>query len=439
MPTTHQGHIEIDGAERGATLTIKPGRARVVIALPNASPMPPQRIELLRFTSSSGYFTLLHLDRREMTSRLGVAGLATYDCWLAIESGHFQSLDEIRSRTWSVQVRDVAKVLHVNGVRQELSFADGGADTVWVIAPAPAVEVPCPDTGITLRFGQSITHSGNPIDGPKLTLSYPIEIAFEEAADPERAVRTMHRIRQLLSMLMGRILPIDEALVTFEIDDRPHVMPVHGILLIEGDDRPNARLIPSIDAAELARLMNTWLARYDELEDAIRLHTSGLGPPALPTELRFQIFVQALEALHRRTQANGTPIDLPPVIQALRDNGVASDVVGRVRAMLSRAHEPSLAFRLDQLWPRMATELEVVRPGLNPNVFIGQVAATRNHYAHRTEVNTSVMQRADLWNGTEIVKAITHMALLLEIGANIGGMGQEMRNRKFVEFAVPLP
>lgn len=439
MTATHHGHIEIDGTERGATLTIEPGRARVVISLPAGSPATAQRIDLLRFTSNSGYFTLLYLDRREMSSRFGVAGLATYDCWLAIESGHFQELDEIRSISWSVHVRDVAKILHVNGVQQQINLHDaGGMSAMWVISSVPAVAVPCPDANLVLRFGQTINHSGTAIEGPKLTLRYPVEILFEQEVGPEEAIRTMHRVRLFLSMLMGRILPIDEASLRFEIDGSPHVMPIYGIRRVDGEDKPDARLLRSIDARELGRLLNQWLARYDELEAAIRLHTSGLGPPALPTELRFQIFVQALEALHRRTQVNGTPIDLPPVIQALRDNNVPSDVVGRVRAMLSRAHEPSLALRLEQLWPRMAAELEALQPGVNPNIFIRRVAATRNHYAHRTALNDNVMQGADLWNGTQIVKAISHMALLLEIGANVVGMGQEMRDRRFVEFAVEL-
>jgi len=70
MTATHYRHIEINGAERVAMLTIESGRARVVTSLPAGSPATAQRIDLLRFTSNIGYFTLLYLDRRKKSSRL---------------------------------------------------------------------------------------------------------------------------------------------------------------------------------------------------------------------------------------------------------------------------------------------------------------------------------------------------------------------------------
>lgn len=42
----------------------------------------------------------------------------------------------------------------------------------------------------------------------------------------------------------------------------------------------------------------------------------------------------------------------------------------------------------------------------------------------------------DLWDATETVKAMSHIALLSEIGADIRGMGRRMLDRRFVEYAI---
>ena len=78
MRETHRGHDEIGDVERGATLTIEPGKVLVEVAGAGDSPSLPERLELLRFTGNTGYFTLLGLFRRSLNTRFGVGSLATY-------------------------------------------------------------------------------------------------------------------------------------------------------------------------------------------------------------------------------------------------------------------------------------------------------------------------------------------------------------------------
>ena len=187
----------------------------------------------------------------------------------------------------------------------------------------------------------------------------------------------------------------------------------------------------------LAPLLDSWLSRYDELEDPIRLHMSGLEQRRLPTELRFQIFIQALEALHRRTSlTSAAAIDRDPILATLRERGITNDVVDRVSGVLAHAHEPGLRQRLRHYCNQFEPEITTLRPTETRRGFISRVAATRNHYAHRTDRDDQVLGGLDLWDATETIKSLSHMALLREIGADTVGIGRTMLDRRFAEYAL---
>ena len=288
-----------------------------------------------------------------------------------------------------------------------------------------------------MSLGQHIKAGGNSIDEPTLTLSYPADITFPDEVDVEVALRSMHRIRQLLSLVMGRVLPITSASMKLPQGGNPHEVGIHGLLTIDVPDKPADPILVANTAGILAPILDRWLARYDELEDAIRLHMSGLEQRKLPTELRFQIFVQALEALHRRTAPTvAAAIDSAPILTTLRERGIPNDMVDRVAGVLAHAHEPGLRQRLRHYWDQFEPEIAVLRPDLTHKSFIGRVAATRNHYAHRTDRDDQVLSGADLWDATETVKAMSHMALLREVGADTSDMGRSMLDRRFAEYAI---
>jgi len=435
---SHRGQIELGDHRLGATLILESDKILLELTGPGAGFAFPERLDLVRFTSNTGYFTLLALFRMNMNIRLGVGSLATYSVRLAFESGYFEVEDDIRSTCWSIEIRDLAKVFHVNGVQQRLVLPEQGNMIVhWTIAPPASVPLPCPDSGLTITLGQNIRTGGNAIDGPTIALSYPATIRFPNPVDPDDALTAMRRIQFFFSMLMGRVLPIDAASVRFDLDDGPHEMPMHGLLPTENSEKPSDCLLGNLGSDRLALLLDRWLFRYSELADAIRLHMSALEQRRLPTELRFQIFVQALEALHRRTSSpSSAPIDSSAVLASLRDHGIRDDIRDRVAGILAHAHEPGLRQRLGSYWDAMAPELEALRPGERRRQFIGRVVATRNHYAHRLDPDAQVLQGPDLWDATELIKAISHMALLLEMGADITGIGESMLDRRFAEFTL---
>lgn len=434
---SHRGHVEIGGIQLGATLEVEPGRVALEVASTSDNPNMPARLDLARFTSNTGYFTVIDLFRINHNMRLGLAGLSTYIGGLAFESAHFEHRSQIKSRHWSMYLQDIARILHVNGVVQQMIFSeDNGLIFNFTVASPTPVIIECPTVGIRLNLGQDIMTGGNVIDGPTLKLSYPTDIIFADEVDFDTALINMHRIRQFFSLLMGRVLPISSAFLKDTAENKKPQIAIHGLSTTDISDKP-AIPIFSVSADLLQTLLDTWLTRYDELEEATHLHFSGLEQRKLPTELRFQIFVQALEALHRRTGLNpAVSIEIAPIISTLRKKGIPDDMIDRVANMLAHIHEPGLRQRLKHYWEQFKPEIATLRPNECRKSFINRVVSTRNYYAHRTDRDDQVFDAGDLWDATETIKSMSHMAILTEVGADIKGVGKSMLDRQFVSYSL---
>ena len=77
-----------------------------------------------------------------------------------------------------------------------------------------------------------------------------------------------------------------------------------------------------------------------------------------------------------------------------------------------------------------------MRPGLSKGAFVNRVVATRNHFAHRTDSDDQVLSGTELWDATETVKVISHIALIQHIGGSLEGVGQAMFTHNFVDYIV---
>ncbi len=111
-------------------------------------------------------------------------------------------------------------------------------------------------------------------------------------------------------------------------------------------------------------------------------------------------------------------------------------MIDRVSGMLAHAHEPGLRQRLRAYWDAFAPELAVLRPDLRRNTFVDRLVVTRNFHAHGLDLSSDVLEREDLWDGTEFIKAMSHLVLLQAIGADVSGVGQRMLDERFVRFAI---
>jgi hypothetical protein len=240
--------------------------------------------------------------------------------------------------------------------------------------PASPIALDCPEANLTIELGQDAKTNGDLIGGPSLAFKYPAKLRFKEPVNLGTALQQMNRVRQFFSLLMGRVLGIDEACLRLTQDGRPHDVGIHGLRATQRSEKPADRIVNFDGPVELAPLLDRWLVRADGLTDAVNLHFQGLEQRDLEPALRFQLFVQAIEAAHRRTAPPaGSPIPAEPILQTLRSAGIADDVVDRVGGVLAHAHEPGLRQRLKYYWELFASEIEVLRPELKQKAAIAQL------------------------------------------------------------------
>lgn len=440
MFEAQSGYVNIGGADKGASLAMEEDRLvlRVTDTDEGFALTHPEEFELLQFRGSRNGFSLVNVQRVGSQARFGVGGVSTYSVRLALEDVYYDSVVEIAGRTWLLYVEDLPKILRVSGFQQAINFeAEDKLSLTWSFRAAPPVVLQCPNSKLEVHIGQDMRTEGDLIASASMIFRYSARVVFEEELGLHAALMQLNRIRLFFSLLIGRVLAIDEVALRLEDVNGKHDATIHGLIPTRRSAKPAERIVGFSGPDELARLLDRFLSRYEEIGEAVHLHMDGLEQRALPLQLRFQIFIQAIEALHRRTVlAAGDPIDAEAVKQVLREQGVAGDVVDRVGGVLAHAHEPGLRQRLKSYWDQFASEIAILRPTLDKRTFVGRVVATRNHYAHRTDRDAQVLEGIELWDHTETVKAISHMALAAEIGATVAGIGSTMLDRRFAEFAM---
>lgn len=441
MFESQSGEIVVDDVRRPATIAMEDGRLRLRVFDTEGGPNLGRThdVELAHFRGNRNGFTLLRLQHLSSQARLGVGGVTSYSVQLALEDVLFDDVREISGSHWELYIEDLAKIVHVTGLHHSILFGENDAVILnWSFQAAPAVVLACPRSRLQVRIGQEMKTTGDPVSGPGMRFRYLARCVFDDEMELYPALQSLHRIRLFFSLIMGRVLDIEEVSLRIEGDGTPHDAKIHGLIPTQKSDTPAERLVSFASPEELARMLDEWLVRFDDLSEAIHLHLDGLEQRRLPVQLRFQIFIQALEALHRRTGGGeaGEPIDVEAVQDALRDRGIAESVIDRVGGMLAHAHEPSLRQRLRGYWDQFASEFAILRPNLPRNDFVGCAVATRNHFAHRTDCDRQVLTGADLWDWTETIKAISQMALVDEIGGSTAGLGQAMLNRRFAQYVM---
>lgn len=148
--------------------------------------------------------------------------------------------------------------------------------------------------------------------------------------------------------------------------------------------------------------------------------------------------MQAIEGLHRRmVPSSAKQADLNHVVKILEQEKIAPEMIDKVEGTLAHAHEPGLRQRLKYYWDLFSEEITALSPIFSKDKTIQKLVVTRNYYAHRLDKTTQVLTGKDLWNATELVKAISHMAILTEIGVDIKGIGKTMKEKSFVNFIEP--
>jgi hypothetical protein len=435
----HRGLVELSGDSFGATLSEVDGRLRLEVFDTDGrhSLGGLEQVPLAHLRSSSSYFTLLDLKRISSQARLGVGGATRFRVGLALEEALFPDVGAIQSDHWIAYFENVASIAHVTGLEHSLTFHGDELVTLnWALRPVKPVTLDCAGSGLVIELGQDVQTTGDLVAGPTIAFRYPAALHFAAPVGLEEALAAIHRMRRILSLMMGRVLAVEDVYVGLTVDARPHRVRVHGLRPVRTADTPDSPIVP-VDLAELGHLIDRWMHNYERLSEALDLHFQALEQRDLDLSLRFQLFVQAVEALHRRTLGpTGAPIVIDPILETLRANGVKDDVIDRVGGVLAHAHEPGLRQRLKHYVDSFKAELAVLRPDLKSKSFVGAVAATRNFYAHRTDRTSQVLEGADLWDATELVKALSHFAILKAIDAPLTGVAERMVENRFVQFSI---
>jgi hypothetical protein len=196
MFDARSGYVSIGGADKAASLAMKEERLvlRVTETDQGFALTHPQELELLQFRGSRNGFTLVGVQRTGSQARFGVGGVSTYSVRLALEDVHYGSVDEITGRTWLLYVEDLARILHVTGFQQTISFDEQDRlSMAWFFRGAPPVVLQCPASGIEVHVGQDLKTGGDPISGPSMTFRYSARVVFTEELGVFRALAQLNR------------------------------------------------------------------------------------------------------------------------------------------------------------------------------------------------------------------------------------------------------
>ena len=150
--------------------------------------------------------------------------------------------------------------------------------------------------------------------------------------------------------------------------------------------------------------------------------------------LQFQFFIQAIEALHRKTVSSEKrkDIDTDKIYSTLRQADVPMDICHRIKGMLAHINEPGLRTRLKSYWDIFSEELNDTFPAIKKNDIINKLVETRNYYAHRPDKSENILTGYELLRAVNIVKMISHLAILKEIGVDTKGIGKIMKKERFI-------
>lgn len=422
------GYITINGKELPASLSLRSdGSVRLEVTDRDADfgPSLPERIDLALFRGGRRFVSLLDLHQMGFKTRFGVGARVSFVCRWSLEDVHLDDVKEAACNKWVIGIHSLDKVFRVNGLQHTIERDGNGNQSYgWKYSlPDPAV-INCIKAGVKLSFCQSVTQNRLEEEGAHIKLGYPLIVETENQIDLGKAQALFYRLRAFFSICYGKELGLKR--ISFRIEGIENAINVQGFQRLDLAEFPIHPLVnPSAD--QLAESIDQWLVNFDKVADAVHLQLQGLTQKIVPS-LRFLTFMQAIESLHRKTVQlpPSAPVDFAPIEASLQDNKVSPDVIARIKGMLSMSSDPGLRKRLKDYVKQFQSELVGLSDSKKRARFIQATVSTRNHFVHRLEPDKHVLSGSDLWNATETLKAITHLAIMAEVGIPTAGVGQRM-------------
>jgi hypothetical protein len=205
----------------------------------------------------------------------------------------------------------------------------------------------------TLQFSTGIKHEETSRSEMNLVERHGVRIEFKEPQSVLAAEKWVTKTSRLLSVALRRSIPC--RIYTLELENNGRVAvvtPWSEHKQIEANVRP--LFTRQQMGAAYAKVLRSWFANYDNLEPVISLRVALLSQPAKYREFEFLTYVQALEALCRRTRPARTIVSKArfstlrqKLVSAIPDTWQTKpEFVNR----LAHLNEIALAARLEELF-----------------------------------------------------------------------------------------
>ena len=448
----HMGSVIFDGKEFPAALHLTDEKISINISgllIINEKDLfksdwpksvAPSEIELLNFKSSIGsstsLFSLYKLHEENANFDFSGRSDTRFHISFAFKGANFKNFDEICSDNWKIDIEDIDKI-HNWPKFEDVFDVDPSGKAKGITStyyPSKPVIINCPSCDMKLELWRSLSFKKLSRNKQLRTFSYPINLNFTKPVDFNFALNKIYSVRKFFSFLFGRILDINS--ISMHINDNgiPATVDVYGFRKILRYKIPSNSIVHLNNISELSPLLDKWLEIEENIKLAVNLHYQGLELKQLNLSLQFQFFIQAIEALHRKTVSSEKQKDIntDKIYSTLRQADVPKDICDRIKSMLAHINEAGLRTRLKSYWDLFSEELNDTFPTIKKNDIINKLVETRNYYAHRPDKSENVLTGYELLSAVNIVKMISHLAILKEIGVDTKGIGNIMKKERFI-------
>jgi len=326
---------------------------------------------------------------------------------------------------------------------------DGGTIT---FAHPPPMELPLASgETATLRFQMHTAGIGNITTEATLRYAAWFGLQFADRRSLEDATRAVWRLRNFLSLAIGKpltVLAVD-AYCDDLVDPAGYRLPLHVFYALSRNPEPSSRgvnprgLLFNLQQVRdrLPDVLNRWLAHQDLYEPVFGLYFGTLYDPSSYLEQRFLAYAQAIETYDRLKRPDAKERD-PAEHKALITEiveAVPATVKGWLKKELAWSNDLTLAKRIEHVLSGCPNITARIVGGEGLAAFVKAVTGTRNYYTHydpRGKAKAATEPR-DMHRLTVQLRAVLETAFLLDIGFTCEEIESSLdRARRFEEIDI---
>src|SRR5918996_2442885 len=334
------------------------------------------------------------------------------------------TFDEVEFRTSDLEtwVGIVPFPVTLNAAR------DGGTFT---FARPPVMEFPLASgETATLRFEMHAAGLGNITTEASLRYAAWFGLQFADGRSLEDATRAVWRLRNFLSLAIGKALTVlaVDAYREDIVDPAGHRLPLHVFYPLPRNPEQSSRgvnpweLLFNLQQVRdrIPEVLSRWLAHQDLYEPVFGLYFGTLYNPSSYREQRFIAYAQSIETYDRLARPDAKERDSAEHKAMIKEilESVPAKVRGWLKKELAWSNDLTLAKRIEHVLsgcPNVTARI-VGDDGLA--AFVKVVKDTRNYYTHydpKMKAKAATEPR-DMHRLTVQLRAVLETAFLVDIG-----------------------